>query len=146
MHIWLIERISFVANIPKGTSGCLHVNSLSTVNDCRQTIDSYSLSATPTVGFLRRPSGSIYSMYEPGIDSNIDDNIKSKLLIECSKVYSKEDVDRISRKISTWSGRGSLPDQLLGELPITFGCSVTQTVFNCKKHNIFLNFNPKLKI
>ncbi|PWA64952.1 amino acid transporter, transmembrane domain-containing protein [Artemisia annua] len=130
MHIWLIETVSFVANISKGTSGCLHVNSLSIVNDCRQTIDSYSLSATPTVGFLRRPSGSIYSMYEPGIDSNIDDNIKSKLLIECSKVYSKEDVDRISRKISTWSGRGSLPDQLLGELPITFGCSVTQTVFN----------------
>ncbi|GJR82922.1 amino acid transporter AVT1A-like protein [Tanacetum coccineum] len=95
-----------------------------------QTLDSYSLSATPSVGFLRRPSGSIYSMHEPGIDSNIDDNIKSKLLIECSKVYSKEDVDRISRKISTWSGRGSLPDQLIGELPITFGCSVSQTVFN----------------
>ncbi|KAL4558025.1 hypothetical protein LXL04_036221 [Taraxacum kok-saghyz] len=99
----------------------------------KYTLDSYSISATPSVGFLRRPSGSIYSMYEPDIDSsniNFGDNIKSKLLIECSKVFSKEDVDRISRKISTWSGRGTLPDQLLGELPITFGCSVTQTVFN----------------
>lgn len=75
-------------------------------------------------------------MYEPGIDSstaNFGDNIKSKLLIECSKVFSKEDVDRISRKISTWSGKGSLPDQLIDELPIAFGCSVTQTVFNCEK-------------
>ncbi|KAI3507502.1 hypothetical protein L1887_22489 [Cichorium endivia] len=98
----------------------------------KYTLDSYSISATPSVAFLRRPSGSIYSMYEPGIDSslNIGDNIKSKLLIECSKVFSKEDVDRISRKISTWSGKGSLPDQLIDELPITFGCSVTQTVFN----------------
>lgn len=111
---------------------------------CRQTLDSYSLSATPSLGFLRRPSGSIYSMYEPGIDSNFGDNIKSKLLIECSKIYSKEDVDKISRKISSWSGRGSLPDQLIGELPITFGCSVTQTVFNCKNHIIFFNITPVL--
>ncbi|XP_023731644.1 amino acid transporter AVT1A [Lactuca sativa] len=99
----------------------------------KYTLDSYSISATPSVAFLRRPSGSIYSMYEPGIDSstaNFGDNIKSKLLIECSKVFSKEDVDRISRKISTWSGKGSLPDQLIDELPIAFGCSVTQTVFN----------------
>nr|XP_043636162.1 amino acid transporter AVT1A-like [Erigeron canadensis] len=96
----------------------------------KQTLDSYSISATPSLGFLRRPSGSIYSLYEPGIDSNFDDNIKSKLLIECSKIYSKQDLDRISRKISTWSGRGSLPNQLIDELPITFGCSVTQTVFN----------------
>ncbi|XP_071716289.1 amino acid transporter AVT1A-like [Rutidosis leptorrhynchoides] len=96
----------------------------------KQTLDSYSISATPSLGFLRRPSGSIYSMYEPGIDSNYDDNIKSKLLTECSKIYSKQDLDRISRKISTWSGKGSLPDQLIDELPITFGCNVTQTVFN----------------
>ncbi|KAK1412941.1 hypothetical protein QVD17_34565 [Tagetes erecta] len=96
----------------------------------KHTLDSYSISATPSLGFLRRPSGSIYSMYEPGLDSNFGDNFKSKLLTECSKIYSKQDLDRISRKISTWSGRGSLPDQLIGELPITFGCSVTQTVFN----------------
>ncbi|KVH94980.1 hypothetical protein Ccrd_002951 [Cynara cardunculus var. scolymus] len=96
----------------------------------KQMLDSYSISATPSLGFLRRPSGSIYSMYDAGVDSNFDDNVKSKLLSECSKLFSKEDVDRISRKISTWSGRGSLPDQLIGELPITFGCSVTQTVFN----------------
>ncbi|KAI3806587.1 hypothetical protein L1987_22496 [Smallanthus sonchifolius] len=96
----------------------------------KHTLDSYSISATPSLGFLRRPSGSIYSMYEPGLDSNFGDNFKSKLLTECSKIYSKQDLDKISRKISTWSGRGSLPDQLIGELPITFGCSVTQTVFN----------------
>ncbi|KAJ0513432.1 putative amino acid transporter, transmembrane domain-containing protein [Helianthus annuus] len=96
----------------------------------KQTLDPFSLSATPSLGFLRRPSGSIYSMYEPNIDSNFDGNFKSKLLSECSKVYSKQDLDRISRMISTWSGRGTIPDQLIDELPITFGCSVTQTVFN----------------
>ncbi|KAI7739544.1 hypothetical protein M8C21_017355 [Ambrosia artemisiifolia] len=69
-------------------------------------------------------------MYEPAVDSNHDINFKSKLLSEISKVYSKHDLDRISRKISTWSGRGSLPDQLMDDLHITFGCSVTQTVFN----------------
>ncbi|XP_076910702.1 amino acid transporter AVT1A-like [Bidens hawaiensis] len=96
----------------------------------KQTLDPYSISATPSLGFLRRPSGSIYSMYEPGVDSNFDDNFKSKLLSECSKIYSKQDLTRITRMISTWSGRGTLPDQLIDELPITFGCSVTQTVFN----------------
>ncbi|KAK9065730.1 hypothetical protein SSX86_015131 [Deinandra increscens subsp. villosa] len=96
----------------------------------KHTLDSYSISATPSLGFLRRPSGSVYSMYEPGLDSNYGENFKSKLLTECSKVYSKQDLDKISRMISTWSGRGSLPDQLIGELPITFGCSLTQTVFN----------------
>lgn len=111
-------------------SSSSQVSALQWPQSYKQTLDSYSISATPSLGFLRRPSGSIYSMYEPAIDSNFDDNIKSKLLSECSKLFSKEDVDRISRKISTWSGRGSLPDQLIGELPITFGCSVTQTVFN----------------
>ncbi|GJY79462.1 hypothetical protein Tco_0485263 [Tanacetum coccineum] len=58
-----------------------------------------------------------------------DADAKARLLSECEKLYSKEDLQRISRKISTWSRKGSLHKQL-GELLISHGCSVTQTVFN----------------
>lgn len=96
----------------------------------QQTIDSYSITATPNFGLLRPPSSVIYSsLYDLGIESNFDDDAKARLLSECEKHYSKENLERISRKISTWSGKGSLHEQL-GELPISHGCSVTQTVFN----------------
>ncbi|GKD45155.1 hypothetical protein Tco_1269800 [Tanacetum coccineum] len=60
-----------------------------------------------------------------------DADTKARLLSECEKLYSKEDLQRISRKISTWSRKGSLHKQL-GELLISHRCSVTQTVFNGK--------------
>nr|XP_043635524.1 amino acid transporter AVT1A-like [Erigeron canadensis] len=96
----------------------------------KEAIDSYSITATPNFGLLGHPSASIYSsLHDIGIESNFDADAKARLLSECEKLYSKEDLQRISRKISTWSGKGSLHEQL-GELPISYGCSVTQTVFN----------------
>lgn len=94
-----------------------------------QTIDSYSITATPNFGLLRHPSSIYESLHDIGIESNFDADSKARLLSECEKLYSKEDLQRISRKISTWSGKGSLHEQL-GEFPISHGCSVTQTVFN----------------
>ncbi|GJY06425.1 zinc finger, CCHC-type containing protein [Tanacetum coccineum] len=58
-----------------------------------------------------------------------DADAKARLLSECEKLYSKEDLQRISRKISTWSRKGLLHKQL-DKLLITHRCSVTQTVFN----------------
>ncbi|KAL8225382.1 hypothetical protein R6Q57_017939 [Mikania cordata] len=117
-------------NVSSRSSSSSQVSAGQWPQSYKHTLDSYSISATPSLGLFRRSSGSVYSMYEPAIDSNFGDNFKSKLLTECSKIYSKQDLDKISRMMSTWSGRGSLPEQLIGELPITFGCSVTQTVFN----------------
>ncbi|XP_071737595.1 amino acid transporter AVT1A isoform X2 [Rutidosis leptorrhynchoides] len=94
-----------------------------------QTIDSYSITATPNFGLLRDPSTIYSSLHDLGIESNFDEDAKARLLSECEKLYSKHDLQRISRKISSWSGKGSLHEQL-GDLPISHGCSVTQTVFN----------------
>ncbi|KAI3760663.1 hypothetical protein L1987_51061 [Smallanthus sonchifolius] len=105
-----------------------HFSSSQWPQSYKQTIDSYSITATPSFGLLRDPSR-YSSLYDIGIESNFDADAKTRLLSECEKLYSKEDLRRISRKISTWSGKGSLHEQL-GELPISHGCSVTQTVFN----------------
>lgn len=112
------------------TGSSSHFSSHQWPQSYKQTIDSYSITATPNFGLLRDPSASIYSsLHDIGIESNFDADAKSRLLSECEKLYSKEDLQKISRKISTWSGKGSLHEQL-GELPISHGCSVTQTVFN----------------
>ncbi|KAL8225395.1 hypothetical protein R6Q57_017952 [Mikania cordata] len=111
-------------------SSSSHFSSSQWPQSYKQTIDSYSITATPNFGFLRDPSSTIYSsLYDIGVESDFDADAKARLLSECEKLYSKEDLRRISRKISTWSGKGSLHEQL-GELPIRHGCSVTQTVFN----------------
>ncbi|XP_076923677.1 amino acid transporter AVT1A-like [Bidens hawaiensis] len=106
-----------------------HFSSSQWPQSYKQTIDSYSITATPSFGLLKDPSTIYSSLYDLGLESNFDADAKARLLSECEKLYSKEDVRRISRKISSWSGKGSLHEQL-GELPISYGCSVTQTVFN----------------
>lgn len=107
-----------------------HFSSRQWPQSYKQTIDSYSITATPNFGLLKSPSTTIYSsLHDIGIESNFDAEAKARLLSECEKLYSKEDLEKITRKISTWSGKGSLHEQL-GELPISHGCSVTQTVFN----------------
>ncbi|KAJ0742879.1 putative amino acid transporter, transmembrane domain-containing protein [Helianthus annuus] len=106
-----------------------HFSSSQWPQSYKQTIDSYSITATPNFGLLRDPSSIYSSLYDNGCENNFDDDAKARLLSECEKYYSKEDLRRISRKISSWSGKGSLHEQL-GELPISHGCSVTQTVFN----------------
>lgn len=112
------------------TRSSSHFSSHQWPQSYKQTIDSYSITATPNFGLLKSPSSIIYSsLYDIGIESNFDADAKDRLLSECEKLYSKEDLEKISRKISTWSGKGSLHEQL-GELPISHGCSVTQTVFN----------------
>ncbi|KAI3677935.1 hypothetical protein L6452_37209 [Arctium lappa] len=111
-------------------SSSSHFSSHQWPQSYQQTIDSYSITATPNFGLLKSPSAIIYSsLHDIGIESNFDADAKARLLSECEKLYSKEDLEKISRKISTWSGKGSLHEQL-GELPISHGCSVTQTVFN----------------
>ncbi|GKF20909.1 hypothetical protein Tco_0069547, partial [Tanacetum coccineum] len=39
-----------------------------------------------------------------------DVDAKARLLSECEKLYSKEDLKRISRKISTWSRKEAIEE------------------------------------
>ncbi|KAA8517979.1 hypothetical protein F0562_015453 [Nyssa sinensis] len=96
----------------------------------RETTDSYTITASPIFGALRRASGSVYSSSDINIKSDLDQERKVPLLSEYAKICQNEDLDRISRAQSLWSEKASLHEKLGGELPIGHGCSFTQTVFN----------------
>ena len=63
-----------------------------------------------------------------GIGAYIDAGSRSPLLTEESKHPREEYV--ISRAQSSYSAKSSFHQQIMGELPISHGCSFTQTVFN----------------
>ncbi|XP_059428312.1 amino acid transporter AVT1A isoform X1 [Corylus avellana] len=93
----------------------------------RETTDSYTISASPSIVHLGQGLRAIYSSFDDRTKSNLDLDGKSPLLSD----YQKEDLDSISRAQSSLSQRASLyKQQLTGELPIGHGCSLTQTVFN----------------
>lgn len=88
----------------------------------RESIEPYSISASATLRTLRRRSSSIFSFHEV---NNNDTDAKTGLL-------SKEDEYEESNKKydSSWSEKISLHEHFSGELPISHGCSLTQTIFN----------------
>lgn len=93
----------------------------------RETTDSYTISASPSIVLLGQGLRAIYSSFDDRTKSNLDLDGKSPLLSD----YQKEDLDSISRAQSSISERASLyKQQLTGDLPIGHGCSLTQTVFN----------------
>lgn len=100
--------------------------------DNRETIDSYTIAASPSFG-LRRLGSSIISE----VDSRefLGSDVKTHLLAEKEKVQEQNVVDEISVAKASWSEKASsLHEQLVGELPISYGCSLTQTIFNGKKN------------
>ncbi|XP_030519983.1 amino acid transporter AVT1A [Rhodamnia argentea] len=95
----------------------------------RETTDSYTISLSPNLGFLVRSPSIRYSSCDNGFPkSNVDAGSRSPLLTEESKHPKEEDV--ISRAQSSYSAKSSYHQQLTGELPISHGCSFTQTVFH----------------
>ncbi|KAL3533557.1 hypothetical protein ACH5RR_007078 [Cinchona calisaya] len=95
----------------------------------KETTDIYSIAASPNFGSLRHISGVGYSNYEISGKSNLDLSRKTPLLSEYKNIQQNE-VDKLSRRQSSWMEKSSLHRQLTGELPIGHGCSLTQTVFN----------------
>ncbi|KAF8392948.1 hypothetical protein HHK36_021188 [Tetracentron sinense] len=97
----------------------------------RKATDSYTITASPNFGILHRAPNIRYSSSDIGTKSSLDLDAKSPLLSDFERVYQKEDSDKILRTRSLWSEeKGSLHEQLNGDLPIGQGCSFTQTVFN----------------
>lgn len=61
--------------------------------------------------------------------------MKTHLLAEKEKIEEQNVADGISvTKASLSEKASSLHEQFTGELPISYGCSLTQTVFNGKEN------------
>ncbi|KAK6944452.1 Amino acid transporter, transmembrane domain [Dillenia turbinata] len=95
----------------------------------RETTDSYTISASPGFGILRRRT-SKSSYQDITSRSNLDLDTKFPLLTDYEKTQQKENLDRISRMQPSWSATCSSYEQHPGELPISHGCSFAQTIFN----------------
>ncbi|KAF7148901.1 hypothetical protein RHSIM_Rhsim03G0039800 [Rhododendron simsii] len=95
-----------------------------------ETTDSFTITASPIFGTLRRLSSVRYSGYDSDSKSSLDLETKTPLLPEYEKSFRKEDSGRISRAQSSWSDKAPLHKQFTGEFPISNGCSFTQTIFN----------------
>lgn len=96
----------------------------------RETIDSYSIAASPNIanlGFVPTSSYASIHNYSKGI---LDLIAKSSFLSTNESAPQKADLDRISITQSLLSEKSTLHKQQTGELPIGHGCSFTQTIFN----------------
>ncbi|XP_021908575.1 amino acid transporter AVT1A [Carica papaya] len=109
----------------EGDEGELVFSSQQWPQSYRETMDSYTITASPIFGALGRAPNLIYSSFETSSKTNLEQDAKIPLLPE-----QKEDVDRISVTQSSWLQKSSFHKQLTGELPIGHGCSMTQTIFN----------------
>lgn len=94
----------------------------------RETINSYTIAASPNFGLIRRGSSITSEFDSKGF---LDSDLRTHLLTEKEKVQEQNVADGISvTKASLSEKASSLHEQLTGELPIPYGCSLTQTVFN----------------
>ncbi|KAK8967540.1 hypothetical protein KSP40_PGU020298 [Platanthera guangdongensis] len=93
-----------------------------------QSIDSYTIAASPSFGFFGR-APSIYSSLDLGTQSGHDLNLKTPLLSK--SVIGKDGSDKCLKKPSNLTGSAVISSQLHFHGGLTsHGCSVTQTVFN----------------
>ncbi|KAK8715488.1 hypothetical protein V6N13_042822 [Hibiscus sabdariffa] len=95
----------------------------------KETMDPYTITAAPSFGIV----GGIQNLRHLSFSSqrsNFELDGKFPFLPDNRKSYSKEFLDSMTRAQSGWLQRPSFAKQLTGEFPISYGCSVTQTVFN----------------
>ena len=92
----------------------------------RETTDSYTIAAAPNFeSFVRGPSF-IYSSFANRSKSNLEIDGKTPFL------SGQESITQ-----STWWEKASV-QRITGELPIGYGCSFTQTVFNGMLFHLYL--------
>nr|KYP46357.1 Vacuolar amino acid transporter 1 [Cajanus cajan] len=95
----------------------------------REATDSYTISAAPNLGSILRAPSVIYSSFVGGSKSylNLEHDHDEK-----TSFLSGEELTQggMSRRQSTWWEKTSIQMQIPEELPIGYGCSFTQTIFN----------------
>lgn len=84
----------------------------------RETTDSYTIATAPNFGSILRGPSFIYSSFSNRSKSSLDIDGKTPFL------SSPEATTQ-----SIWRKKGSMQN-LVGEMPIGYGCSLTQTIFN----------------
>ncbi|KAG8372099.1 hypothetical protein BUALT_Bualt12G0031300 [Buddleja alternifolia] len=114
-----------------GVSRCSSTASQQWPQSFRETTDFYTIAASPNFGIFRRKSSASYTDTEINRQNLSDLNIKTPLLVDQEKGHSTEDLNGIFRNQSSLFDKGSVQKQLTGELPLSHGCSLVQTVFNC---------------
>ncbi|KAL3028421.1 hypothetical protein AAZX31_03G111800 [Glycine max] len=100
----------------------------------REATDSYSISAAPNLESIIRAPSVIYSSFIGGGGFG-GGGFGSKSYLEhderTSFLSGEELTNRgISRRQSTWWEKASIQMQIPEELPVVYGCSLTQTIFN----------------
>ncbi|KAK7392841.1 hypothetical protein VNO78_21291 [Psophocarpus tetragonolobus] len=85
----------------------------------KETTDSYTIATAPNFESVLRGPSFIYSSFGNRSKSSLDIDGKTPLL------YSPEAIRQ-----STWWEKASIQRHVSGELPIGYGCSFTQTIFN----------------
>ncbi|KAH6772195.1 Transmembrane amino acid transporter family protein [Perilla frutescens var. hirtella] len=94
----------------------------------REAVDILSISASPSFGILHpRISGASSSVISS--HNFLESNGKIPLLADYKKGHHVEDLQR-SRTQSIMSEKASFHKQPTGELPLSHGCSLVQTIFN----------------
>lgn len=100
----------------------------------REATDSYSISAAPNLESIIRAPSVIYSSFIGGGGFG-GAGFGSKSYLEhderTSFLSGEELTNRgISRRQSTWWEKASIQMQIPEELPVVYGCSLSQTIFN----------------
>ncbi|KAK7278970.1 hypothetical protein RJT34_24011 [Clitoria ternatea] len=85
----------------------------------KETTDSYTIAAAPNFESILRGPSFIYSSFGNRSKSNLELDGKTSLL------SAPEGISQ-----STWWEKASVQRHFTGELPIGYGCTLTQTIFN----------------
>ncbi|GAU22665.1 hypothetical protein TSUD_234870 [Trifolium subterraneum] len=87
----------------------------------KETTDSYTIATAPNFGSIVRGPSFIYSSFTNRSKSNLELDGKTPFL--------SSGIDKGTAQTTTWWEKGSMQN-VVGEMPIGYGCSLTQTVFN----------------
>ncbi|MED6193190.1 Amino acid transporter avt1a [Stylosanthes scabra] len=94
----------------------------------REATDSYSIAAAPNLGsFLRGPSV-IYASFVNKSKSYLELDGKASFLSGIG--HGSVLQDGVTRQQSTWWEKASVQMQIPEEIPLGYGCNLTQTIFN----------------
>ncbi|TKY62702.1 Vacuolar amino acid transporter 1 [Spatholobus suberectus] len=95
----------------------------------REATDSYSISAAPNLGSILLAPSVIYSSFVGGgSKSYLEHDERTSFL--SGEELTNQFQEGITRRQSTWWEKASIQMQVPEELPIGYGCSLTQTIFN----------------
>ncbi|OIT27364.1 amino acid transporter antl3 [Nicotiana attenuata] len=95
----------------------------------RESMDIYTIAASPNFGSFQPVASFKYSTSDISSQNNLVWSVKTPLLSIDGKSHQKSDLDVPWRSQVSWPEKVS-SRMITGELPISHGCSLVQTIFN----------------